>query len=136
MEKSVVFPEPFGPTKPIRSFRLIVAVTSENKTRGPKESEAILRKAAMDAQAVVTDARKIAKELTEKQTHEAAAQGAAILEKARQSIELERKKILAEVRSEIARLVTVTTAKVLSKELSAEEKTRYADAASRELTNV
>lgn len=100
-----------------------------------QESEAVLRKAAMDAQAVITDARKIAKELTEKQTHEAAAQGAAILEKAQQSIELERKKMLAEVRTEISRLVTLTTAKVLSKELTAEEKTRFTGAAERELTN-
>ena len=100
------------------------------------ESEAVLRKAALEAQAVVTDARKSAKELLEKQTQDAAAQGAAILEKARQSIELERKKMLVEVRSEIARLVTLTTARVLSKELSEDEKTRFANAASRELTNV
>jgi len=104
--------------------------------KAQQESEAILRKAALDAQAVVTDARKSAKELLEKQTQDAAAQGAAILEKARQSTELERKKMLAEVRTEIARLVTLTTAKVLSKELTSDEKTRFADAASRELTNV
>ena len=100
------------------------------------ESEEVLRKAALDAQAVVSDARKSAKELFEKQTQEAAAQGAALIEKAQQSIELERKKMLAEVRTEIARLVTLTTAKVLSKELSDEERTRFASAASRELTNV
>lgn len=107
----------------------------EKLEKAQSESEAVLRKAALDAQAVVADARKGAKELLEKQTQDAAAQGAAILEKARQSIELERRKMLAEVRSEIARLVTLTTAKVLSKELSAEEKARYADAASHELTN-
>lgn len=104
--------------------------------KAQQESEAVLRKAALEAQAFVTDARKSAKELVEKQTQEAAAQGAAILEKAQQSIELERKKMLAEVRTEIARLVTLTTAKVLSKELTPEEKTRFAGAASRELTNV
>jgi F-type H+-transporting ATPase subunit b len=104
--------------------------------KAQQESEALLRKAALEAQAVVTDARKSAKELVERQTQDAAAQGAAILEKAQQSIELERKKMIAEVRAEIARLVTLTTAKVLSKELSAEEKTRFAGAASRELTNV
>ena len=107
----------------------------EKLAKAQADSEEVLRKAALEAQAVVTDARKSAKELLEKQTQEASAQGAAILEKARQSIELERKKMLAEVRTEIARLVTLTTAKVLSKELSPEEKTRYASAASRELTN-
>jgi F-type H+-transporting ATPase subunit b len=104
--------------------------------KAQQESEAILRKAALDAQAVVTDARKSAKDLLEKQTQDAAAQGAAILDKAHQSIELERKKMLAEVRAEIARLVTLTTAKVLSKELTPEERSRFANAASRELTNV
>jgi len=108
----------------------------EKLEKAQQESEAVLRKAALDAQAVVTDARKSAKELLEKQTQEAAAQGVAILEKAQRSIELERKKMLGEVRTEIARLVTLTTAKVLSKELSPEEKSRFAGAASRELTNV
>lgn len=108
----------------------------EKLEKAQQESEAVLRKAALDAQTVVADARKSAKELYEKQTQEATAQGAAILEKAQQSIELERKKMLGEVRTEIARLVTLTTAKVLSKELTPEEKTRFAGAASRELTNV
>jgi F-type H+-transporting ATPase subunit b len=108
----------------------------EKLEKAQQESEAILRKAAFEAQAVVTDARKSAKELLERQTQDAAAQGAAILEKAQQSIELERKKMLAEVRTEIARLVMLTTAKVLSKELTPEERSRFAGAASRELTNV
>lgn len=107
----------------------------EKLEKAQVESEAVLRKAAIEAQAVVTDARKTAKEMLEKQTREAAAQGAAIIEKARQGIDLERRKMIAEVRTEIARLVTLTTAKVLSKELSAGEKSRFADAASRELTN-
>src|SRR3954462_9367465 len=35
MEKSVVLPAPFGPTKPIRSSRFTCSVASANKTRSP-----------------------------------------------------------------------------------------------------
>ncbi len=59
-----------------------------------------------------------------------------MLAKAQQAIELEHAKMVAEVRGEIARLVTLTAGKVLSKELSAEEKSRYTQTATRELTGV
>lgn len=100
------------------------------------ESETILRKASLEAQAVITEARKAAKELADRQSQDTAAQTAAMLAKAQQSIELEHKKMLAEVRGEIARLVTLTTSKVLSKELSPDEKARYTQSATRELTGV
>jgi len=56
-----------------------------------------------------------------------------MLAKAQQAIELEHAKMLQEVRGEIARLVTLTTSKVLAKELSPEERTRYTQAATQEL---
>ena len=59
-----------------------------------------------------------------------------MLVKAQQSIDLEHKKMLAEVRGEIAHLVTLTTSRVLSRELSADEKARYTESATRELTEV
>lgn len=99
-----------------------------------KQNEEILRKAALDAQAIVNEARKTAKELADRQAQETVAQTTAMLAKAQQSLELERKKMLSEVRTEIARLVTLTTGKVLAKELTADEKTRYTQAATRELT--
>ncbi len=101
-----------------------------------QQSEDILRKAALEAQGIVNDARKTAKELADRQTQDTAAQTAAMLAKAQQAIELERGKMVSEVRSEIARLVTLTTGKVLTKELSADEKARYTQAATRELTGV
>lgn len=100
------------------------------------QSEDILRKAALEAQAIVNEARKTAKELADRQTQDTAAQTSAMLAKAQQAIELERGKMIAEVRTEIARLVTLTTGKVLAKELSADEKSRYTQAATRELTGV
>ena len=101
-----------------------------------QHSEEILRKAAFEAQAIVTDARKVAKELADRQAQDTATQTAALLAKAQQSIELEHGKMLAEVRGEIARLVTLTAAKVLSTELSPADKARYTQAATRDLTSV
>ncbi len=101
-----------------------------------QHSEEILRKAALEAQGIVTDARKTAKELADRQTQDTAAQTAAMLAKAQQAIELEHAKMVAEVRGEIARLVTLTAGKVLTKELSPDEKSRYTQAATRELTGV
>lgn len=104
--------------------------------RANQQSEEILRKAGAEAQAVITDARKVAKELADRQAQDTAAQTAALLAKAQQSIELEHGKMIAEVRGEIARLVTLTASKVLSKELSSDDKARYTQSASRELTGV
>lgn len=100
------------------------------------QSEEILRKAAVEAQGIVNDARKTAKDLADRQAQETAAQTAAMLAKAQQAIELERHKMVAEVRGEIARLVTLTTGKVLAKELTPDEKARYTQSATRELTGV
>jgi F-type H+-transporting ATPase subunit b len=51
-------------------------------------------------------------------------------------IELEKKKMLAEARTEIARLVVATTQRVLSKELSEADRNRYSESAARELNSV
>jgi F-type H+-transporting ATPase subunit b len=59
-----------------------------------------------------------------------------LLAKAQQAIELEHKKMLADARSEIARLVVTTTERVLAKKLTDADRAAYNDAASRELTNV
>lgn len=101
-----------------------------------QQSEEILRKASAEAQAVVNEARKVSKELADRQAHDTATQTAAMLAKAQQSIELEHGKMIAEVRGEIARLVTLTAAKVLSTELSPADKARYTQAATRDLTGV
>lgn len=123
-------------TAKIESGLKYAAEMKQKLEQAQKENEELLRKAALEAQAIVNEARKTAKELAERQSQETTAQTAAMLAKAQQSIELERKKMLSEVRAEIARLVTLTTGKVLAKELTADEKTRYTQAATRELTGV
>ena len=100
-----------------------------------QQTEATLREAQQKAQAIVAEAQKSAKIFADKQQQDAIEQAAALLTKAQQAIELEKKKMLAEVRTEIARLVVATTQRVLTKELSEADRSRYNDAAARELTN-
>ena len=99
-----------------------------------QETAASAKRAQLESTRIIEEARKSAKEFLDKQTHESAAKANDILVKAQQAIELEKKKMLAEARTEIARLVVVTTQRVLAKELSDADRSRYNDAATRELT--
>jgi F-type H+-transporting ATPase subunit b len=101
-----------------------------------QESVATAKKSQAEATKVIDDARKSAKEFLDKQTQEASVKASEMLVKAQQVIELEKKKMLAEARTEIARLVVATTQKVLSKELTDSDRSRYNESASRELNNV
>ena len=99
------------------------------------ESAAIVKKSQVEATRIVDDARKTSKDYLDKQTQEATAKANDLLVKAQQAIELEHKKMLADVRGEIARLVVTTTERVLAKKLSDADRAAYNDTASRELTN-
>lgn len=101
-----------------------------------QESAEIVRKASQESARIVDDARKSAKEFLDKQTQEASAKANDILVKAQQAIELEHKKMLADARGEITRLVVATTQRVLAKELSDADRSRYNDSAARELAGV
>ena len=100
------------------------------------ETAAILKKASVEASRIVEEASKSAKALADKQQAEATARVADTIAKGQQTIELEHKKMLAEARSEIARLVVVTTERVLAKKLSEADRAAYNDTAARELSNV
>jgi F-type H+-transporting ATPase subunit b len=101
-----------------------------------QESAASAKRAQLEATRIIDEARKSAKEFLDKQTQETAARANDIIAKAQQAIELEKKKMLAEARTEIARLVVVTTQRVLAKELSEADRTRYNESAAKELSNV
>lgn len=100
------------------------------------ESAVLIKNAQGEATRIIEEARKTAKDYLDKQTQETSARANDMLVKAQQAIELEHKKMLADARSEIARLVVTTTQRVLAKELSDAERSRYNEAAARELTNV
>ena len=99
-----------------------------------QESAALVKTAQQEAQKVVDEARRAAKEFGEKQNAEATARAADTLVKAHQAIELEHKKMLNEARSEIARLVVKTTEQVLAKKLTEADRSAYNEAASKELS--
>jgi len=99
-----------------------------------QESAQLIRTAQQEAQKVVDEARKIAKDFADKQSGEATARAADILAKAQQAIELEHKKMLDQARGEIARLVVKTTEQVLARRLSDADRAAYNEAATKELT--
>ncbi len=105
-------------------------------TASHAESAALIKAAQLDAQKVVDEARKSAKEFGDKQQAEAVARAADLLAKAQQAIELEHKKMLDQARGEIARLVVKTTEQVLAKKLSDSDRAAYNDAASKELASL
>ena len=100
-----------------------------------QESLASAKKAQAEAARVIDEARKAAKEFLDRQTQESSARAAEILAKAQQAIEIEKRKMLAEARTEISRLVVATTQRVLAKELTDSERSRFNEAAAREVTN-
>lgn len=97
------------------------------------EKKRILQEATVEAKRIVDEARKQAESRIEKAAQEAIHQAEGIIERAERQIESDRKAMMDEVRAEIARLVVETTSKVLRKELSGDEKSRYNQAASAEL---
>jgi F-type H+-transporting ATPase subunit b len=101
-----------------------------------QESVAIIKKTQLEGTKFIEEARKAAKDFSDREQKAAAERTKDTIAKAQQAIELEQKKMLADARSEIARLVVVTTQRVLAKELSDADRTRYNESATRELTSV
>ena len=91
------------------------------------------REAQLAAKKIIDEAKKTADENCARQQKEAAEQAAALIEKARQDMEQEKQKILSEAKAEIARLVVATTRKVLAEELTDEQRSKYNEAASKQL---
>jgi F-type H+-transporting ATPase subunit b len=101
-----------------------------------KQHAATIKQAALDAQKVVDEARKSAKELLDREAAATTAKTQQMLVKAEEAIALERRKMIADAREEISRLVALTAQRVLNRELAPDERKRYAETAARELTNV
>jgi F-type H+-transporting ATPase subunit b len=98
--------------------------------------DAQIHDAQIKAREIIAETQKTSKELADKQLKETVERANGLIEKAQMAIELEKKKMLAEARTEIARLVVATTQQVLGRELSDADRSRYNEAAARELTQV
>ncbi len=101
-----------------------------------KEHSAKIQTAQKESQDIIAQARDQAKAFLDKQTQDATAKAEDMLTKANEAIELEHKKMLSEVREEVTRLVVGTASKVLSKDLTDDEKSRFSKTAANELTSV
>ncbi len=110
--------------------------TAARLEEASQQAAAQIKAAQIEANKIVDEARKVAKELSERETAAATERANALLTKANEAAELERKKIMAEAQREIARLVVATTERVLAKQLTEADRAAYNQAAARELTSV
>jgi F-type H+-transporting ATPase subunit b len=101
-----------------------------------QETAAIIKNANAEASRLVEEARKTAKEFLDRQTQDATVRANDLLAKAQQAIELEHRKMLADARTELARLVVITTERVLAKRLTDGDRAAYNETAARELSSV
>jgi F-type H+-transporting ATPase subunit b len=101
-----------------------------------KRQAEVLREANTKAQEILHEARDSARQLEEKLKAETATQIEEMRKRAEDSNELERQKMLTEVRQEIARLVVMTSGKVLQRELGDDEKARLDKAAAAEISQL
>lgn len=100
------------------------------------QCEARLAAAATEAANIAREAGERAKAFEERAAQEAGARAADVLRRAEAQLAHERAQMLAVLRAEIAHLVVETTGKVLAKELTPEEKSRFNATAVREITSV
>ena len=98
-----------------------------------KQQQETLQEASLAAKKTISSAQDQAKALIESQKEDARKQAEEIISKAKIAMEQERERVLRAAREEIASLVLLTTSKVLSKDLSAEEKERFSSRATEEL---
>ena len=99
-----------------------------------KRQAEVLREANTKAQEILHAARDKALQLEESMKNETAAQIEEMRRRAEDANELERQKMLTEVRQEIARLVVLTSGKVLQRELGDAERARLNAAAAQEIS--
>ena len=107
--------------------------TKARLAEAQQESAALIKQAKLEGAQLVDDTRKAAKEFFYAQQKEAAARANDMLTKAGQAIASEHKKMLEEVRRDVARLVVATARQVLAKELNDAERARFNEAAAREI---
>jgi F-type H+-transporting ATPase subunit b len=93
----------------------------------------LMVQAGQEAAKLIEEARAAAAKVEERETQKAIATAQGIVEKARQSMEAEHARMLAELRREVGRLVVATTAKVTGKVLTSEDQKRLAEETNKEL---
>ena len=98
-----------------------------------KQQQETLQEASLEAKKTISSAQEQAKAFIESQKEDARKQADEIIAKAKAAMEQERERVLQEAREEIASLVVLTTSKVLSKDLTPEEREEFSSRATEEL---
>ena len=98
-----------------------------------KQQQETLQEASIAAKKTISSAQEQAKAFIEAQKEDARKQAEEIISKAKSAMEQERERVLKEALEEIASLVVQTASKVLSKDLSEDEKHKFASRATDEL---
>lgn len=93
----------------------------------------ILRKANADAQRIIEEGRTSSEAHTQKATQQAIREAEAIIARAHEAVELDRAKMVAEVKHEMVHLVVNTTAKVAGRVLTKEDQDRLASETAKQL---
>jgi F-type H+-transporting ATPase subunit b len=93
----------------------------------------ILNQANAQATKLIEEARAAAARVQEQETQKAIAAAKDIVEKARQATEVERARMLSDLRREVGRLVVATTGRVVGRTLTPDDQQRLTNDATREL---
>jgi len=112
------------------------AATAAKLAETQQLAAAQLKTAQLEANKIIDEARKTAKDLADREAAAATERANGLITKAQQAIQLEHQKMLADARVEIARLVVATTERVLAKKLTDADRASYNETATRELTSV
>ncbi len=94
----------------------------------------ILKQASLEGKKVIAEARDTAKALVEKASQDATKSAEDIIKKGQAAVALERQQMLNDLRREVAQLVIATSQRVLGRDLTADEKTRFNTSAAADLS--
>ena len=113
-----------------------MAQAEQVKQELAKAQEACEKKiadAGKQAQQLIEEARAAAQRQGDQQLQQAIAQAEALIAKAREATDLDRERMLTELKHEVGRLVVETTAKVTGKVLTPEDQQRLAEETAKQL---
>jgi F-type H+-transporting ATPase subunit b len=99
------------------------------------QRQRIIAEARAQAADVVADARAVAKRVQDQETRRATVAAEQIVQRARDAAEREHARMLTELRGEVGRLVTQTTAAVIGKVLTPDDQRRLAEETARHLAS-
>ncbi len=99
-----------------------------------KQQEEVLKQAALEGKKVIAEARDTAKAIVDKAAQDATKTAEDIIKKGQAATALDRQQMLTDLRREVATLVVATANRVLGRELTADEKSRFNASAAADLS--